>query len=165
MQPNDRGKFAVLMMGMCATFRTEPEEALLAGYWMALEDMSIGAFEVAVKRGQQECGYLPKPVKLRKFGGLGSGEDNGEAWEGVLEQIRRVGSYGKPEFSPDVREAVVACGGWKRLCSATTEDLHNWIRKEFAEALASRTERAKAERYLPTIPETLRLPGVKEPIP
>lgn len=56
-----------------------------------------------------------KDLELRAEARLTSGE----AWDLVMQEVRRVGSYGSPELPPLVLKAVNAVGGWRELCLST----------------------------------------------
>lgn len=145
MQQVDKAKFVAVLTTLCATFRETSDEGLLDGYWMGLEDLPIESVKAACARAVGECVHMPRPAEIRRLAGADTSADGVQsAWGEVVRQVASVGSYGKPEFAPDVREAVVACGGWSRLCAATTEQLHSWIKREFEEHLEAQRRRKNA---------------------
>jgi hypothetical protein len=88
------------------------------------------------------------------------------AWAEVQDQIRLVGSYGKPTFSdPLIFKTVSAMGGWVDLCRS--EEPVGVIRAQFLRIyeglLESETERtenaALLERIAPTKPQIVQLKG------
>lgn len=52
-----------------------------------------------------------------------------EAWEAVLDEIRRIGIYGKPTFADGRVARAVELVGWERLCNS--DSFSPWPFKEF----------------------------------
>lgn len=91
-------------------------------YARMLGDLSDEMLEAATLHVIASSPFFPKVADLRKAAYEIYQEEKGlptagEAWGEVMQQIRRVGSYGKPEFSlPIIANAVKAMGGWVMLC-------------------------------------------------
>ena len=133
MQGSDKVQFLSLLTALCATFQVPMDGPLADGYWMALEGLPMESVARAVRRSVGECSMFPRPAELRRLAGCLVGGANAlDAWGDVMRQIQAVGSHGVPTFSAEMREAVVACGGWKLLCGSTHDQLH-WIKREFVE--------------------------------
>ena len=47
-----------------------------------------------------------------------------QAWEIIVEKIRRLGSYGDPSFDASVEQALKPLGGFYRLCKLSEHDLN-----------------------------------------
>lgn len=91
-------------------------------YARMLGDLSDEMLEAATLHVIGSTPFSPKVADIRKAAyeiyqqemGLPTA---GEAWGEVMQQIRRVGSYGRPEFSQEIIGAAVkAMGGWVMLC-------------------------------------------------
>ncbi len=59
--------FAVELNKTAAVFRTELNEALMAGYWEAFSDQTDDGFTGACKRARVECDFFPTIKELRRF--------------------------------------------------------------------------------------------------
>lgn len=70
-----------------------------------------------------------------------------DEWQGLLEAISSVGSYGNPAFDPSTANVVRGFGGWRVVCQ-WTEDEYPWRHKEFLERWQAVEERReREERY------------------
>jgi hypothetical protein len=129
-------KLKKAIMGMCVAFNRTPEPLVLQVYLDQLAHVSEDRAVAAVNRAIAECQFWPVPAVVRQFAD-GTAKDDlagraAHAWARVDEAVRRVGSYGTPDFSddPDIARAVHLCGGWVAICQ-TDEDQWDWKRKEF----------------------------------
>lgn len=144
MQNRDREAYVVAMNALCGMFRVEPSEPFLDGYWMALQDVSIDDVRAAVVKAARTCQFMPPAAELRKLAGAGAEQASIDAWNGVVNAIRKFGAYESVDFGPTVNAAVRAVGGWRRLCTADSAELHAFIRREFAQALEALSAVAEA---------------------
>lgn len=139
MQPSDRERFAVLMNGMASTFRQEPTEALLTGYWIGLRDLPIEAIESAVGRGLRECRFMPCVAELREMAGDIRPEDRAiQAWVCFERAVTEHGGYASVDFEDSLINATVrALGGWERCCGMPAEEFDRWLPREFQRVYSS----------------------------
>ena len=76
---------------------------------------------------------MPSVAVLRDLTGEMRSEDRVQlAWEAMVAAIRDVGGYRSITFEdPAITATVRALGGWERICTTDTEELHKWLRKDF----------------------------------
>ena len=139
----DQRKIAAIM-ALAENFRTEMSQSLMAT-WMRLlkpftaEQVEAGADHlIRTKSGKLpayadlekaicEANSLPAPLSAEK-----SLASQAEAeWAQVLEQVRRVGSYGNPRFHPTTDRVLRAMGGWSALCESMTSANRDFKRRDF----------------------------------
>lgn len=142
MQQDEHDAFAVLVEALAATFRIEVTEALLEGYWMALDDLPLAAVRDAACKAMRQCQHMPRGVELRQLAGEVSAETRAvKAWGEVMQKIAGSGSWMSPGFAdPTITATVRNLGGWQHLCSLSKDELEKWVRKDF-----ERVYRALAE--------------------
>lgn len=115
---------AAQLVGMAAAnFPGQQERALdvTARLWhQLLGDLPYKVAEMALVHVLATAKYWPTVAEIREAAARLTGPQlltAGEAWAEVCEQMRRVGSYGTPEWShPIIGRAVEAMGGWRHLC-------------------------------------------------
>lgn len=74
-----------------------------------------------------------------------------EAWIEVMDAIRRIGSYGVPQWSNDTIARTVRAFGWKELC-ATENDQMSYARDSFMKIYrAQMTRQHDAALMLPEV--------------
>ncbi len=88
--------------------------------------------------------------------------DPGEAWREVMQEIRRVGSYGKPEFSTPEVALAVATIGWRELCLSDEGD--GVIRAHFLRVYEQYARRAREDAVLPETVKRQALTGDARPM-
>lgn len=142
-------------------FKLQPET--VEAYAEMLADVPPDLLKAAAKQCVAASRFFPTVAELRdaalalmpQQSGLPTA---GEAWAEVCQQIRRTGSYGKPEFStPLIGRAVDSMGGWKMLCMSEDPmpDRAHFFR--VYEALAQRaTAQAKMLPEVRVLAEELR---------
>lgn len=99
--------------------------------------------------------FHPSPGELRDLAlTLVSRDEKSadEAWIEVLEAIRRIGSYGKPQWSNDLIERSVKAFGWIELCM-TENDQMSYARDSFMKIYKAQAARRRDDN--------LMLPDVK----
>lgn len=67
MTPADRKAFAPALFIVAETLGAKVSDVALEGYWDALQDLSLAAFQVACKRALRECKFMPRPAELREL--------------------------------------------------------------------------------------------------
>lgn len=102
--------------------------------------------------------FHPSPGELRDLAlTLVSRDEKSadEAWIEVLEAIRRIGSYGKPQWSNDMIEHTVKAFGWTELCMTETDQM-SYARDSFMKIYKAQATRRHDNN--------LMLPNVKDAI-
>lgn len=128
--------FVNAITGLAATFNREPTEALLAGYWMGLQDLDQNSIERACARAMLECKFMPVVRDLRELAGMLSPEQRAiKAWEAFASAVQRLGYYRSPDFDDPVINATVRnMGGWEAVCikaSDNGEEFEKFGRRDF----------------------------------
>ena len=131
--------------GLAKTYGFRMDGDVLKIWLMALEDFSAEQVEkgIALAIKTEEYSKMPIPAKIirkiREACGLPSVLDQQKAreaqaeaeWAQVLEQVRRVGSYGSPRFHPTTQRVLRAMGGWSALCESMTSANRDFKRRDF----------------------------------
>ena len=131
--------------GLAKTYGFRMDDDVLKLWLMALEDFSAEQVEkgVALAIRTEEYSKMPVPAKIirkiREACGIPSPLDQQKAkeaqaeaeWGQVLEQVRRVGSYGSPRFHPTTQRVLRAMGGWSALCESMTSANRDFKRRDF----------------------------------
>ena len=131
--------------GLAKTYGFRMDDDVLKLWLMALEDFSAEQVEkgVALAIRTEEYSKMPVPAKIirkiREACGIPSPLDQQKAkeaqaeaeWGQVLEQVRRVGSYGSPRFHPTTQRVLRAMGGWSSLCESMTSANRDFKRRDF----------------------------------
>lgn len=157
MTDSEREQFASVILALAATFRVESSEALLEGYWMALEDLEIGAVRAAVRSAIRSCERMPTGSELRRLTGEMTSDMRAvHAWGAVQRAIASKGAYVSVDFDDPVVNATVRnLGGWQKLCATSTDEA-KWVRKDFEriyDALCSTGVTTEQAKYLTGIAE------------
>lgn len=120
-----------------------------------LADLEFDATVAAVRQMAAEGReFAPNPGQVRaatvEFTGAATSEgvpSQDRALAEVYEQIRRVGSYGTPEWShPAIADAVKALGGWMAACMDENPEAY---RAHFLRVYASVAQRRVRQAVMP----------------
>lgn len=109
-------------------YRFNPSQRIVVLWSDDLSDLPIEALWLAFKQYRNSPGgeWPPSPGQLREHVTTMTRPALptwGEAWEEVLNAIRRVGYTGQPAWShPLIEQAVSRMGGWRLLCHMTIEE-------------------------------------------
>jgi hypothetical protein len=131
--------------GLAKAYGFRMDDDVLKIWLMALEDFSAEQAEkgVALAIKTEEYSKMPVPAKIirkiREACDLPSPLDQQKAkeaqaeaeWAQVLEQVRRVGSYGSPRFHTTTERVLRAMGGWSALCESMTSANRDFKRRDF----------------------------------
>ena len=88
-------------------------------YVRTIEDLEYDAAQVAAVRLLQTEKFMPRVADLRRSVYRVMHPDAitpGEAWQQVMREISRVGSYGTPRFDDQRVAAAVNAVGWRAIC-------------------------------------------------
>lgn len=143
----DRHHLLKTLAGVYAYYDRELSE-VAAAVWLAdLDEFSgpeISAAFVRHRRDPERGQWLPKTADiLRQLRG-DKAERQQAAWAGVLDEVRRVGTYGRPALSAEQRSAVDAVGGWLAVCHCDQRELGH-IQRRFISAFDAFDARADRE--------------------
>lgn len=131
--------------GLAKVYGFRMDDDVLKIWFMALEDFSAEQVEkgIALAIKTEEYAKMPVPAKIirkiREACGIPSPLDQQKAkeaqaeaeWAQVLEQVRRVGSYGNPRFHPTTERVLRAMGGWSALCESMTSANRDFKCRDF----------------------------------
>lgn len=139
MNNSDRAKFVTAIEALAASFRTEVSEALLEGYWLALDDLTLAAVGLSVKRAMRECTFMPTAHELRGLSGEVRIEHRSIlAWDAFESAVRLHGGYASVDFDDPIINATVRnLGGWERCCDLSAEEFDKFLRKDFERVYAA----------------------------
>jgi len=144
MTENDGNKFKELITAINVTYGEEFTQPQTLLWWNMFKPYPIEAFEQAVYQHMADPDqgmFSPKPANIMKFI-TGTTKQNEQAledkaelaWHVIEGEIRRIGSYGSLKMEDkQALAAVQALGGWKHLCSLTSDQMV-WAHKEFVSA-------------------------------
>ena len=144
-QPTGEQRKIAAVYGLASVCGTSINENAIKLWLMALEDFSAEQVEkgVALAIKTEEYSKMPVPAKIirkiREACDIPSPLDQQKAkeaqaeaeWAQVLEQVRRVGSYGSPRFHPTTQRVLRAMGGWSALCESMTSANRDFKRRDF----------------------------------
>lgn len=144
MRQEDFNEFKSTLLGIGEVYDKAISKALGDLWWNMFQDVSIEDFKRAVHlhmRDPDNGQFMPKPANLIKQITGTSKEQHQTlhskaeiAWNCVIGEIQRTGSYGSPKLDDGLALAAIkGMGGWVSLCMMT-EDQLVWARKEFISA-------------------------------
>lgn len=144
MTNEDRPRLARILSVLGDTFAEPITDQRAEGYYIGLQDLTIGQIEFAAREALRLSKFFPRPAELRALA-MGTSDDAAElAWLAVRNEVRRIGLYGAPDLSSDVLNAIDATwGSWRDLCATLPNEgpeLLGWAKrfKTTYEALANR---------------------------
>lgn len=144
MNTNDKAKFRELMVIAAEATNYQLTDSTLKTYWALLSELSIEQFEMAIHKhllDPEQGMFFPKPANIMKqVIGTNKQQEQAvkdtaeQAWHAIQGEIRRIGSYGTLKLeNKQALAAVKALGGWKHICSLSSDQLV-WAHKEFTAA-------------------------------
>ena len=124
----------------------------LAMYDKLLGDIPPADLQVIVDQAVSTAKFLPTIGELREMHHAlrHSGRLTwADAWGKVESEIRRVGSYGAPQFDDELTARVVRMMGWRTLCASEQPSIDRAQFRDMYTALAAREERE--QKLLPHV--------------
>jgi len=102
------------------------DEGTVAVYLRLLRDIPPADLQTVIDQCIAECKFLPTVAEIREryhaltrtLGQLSATD----AWGEVKREIRRVGSWGTPQFDDPVIAKVVRNMGWRELCMSESPE-------------------------------------------
>ena len=133
MLETDRPQFAQAITALASSFRSETDEALLEGYWWALDDLELVAVQRAIRAAMRQCKFMPAAVELRELaGGMSPASRAIVAWEKFAGAVSRHGAYETITFDDHAINATIRnLGGWIKVCDLPGDEFDKWLRKDF----------------------------------
>lgn len=115
-------------------------EATITAYHFALDDVPAELAQLALRDLIRNAKFFPRPAEIRAAAlKLARPVPTPqEAWGTVLKEMRRIGSYGQPEFEMAEIAQAVKLIGWRNLCMS--EDIDR-LAKRFEDAYAALTKK------------------------
>ena len=143
-QSEDQRKAAALF-GLAKMCRESLDSDVMVKWLGKLSGFSALQVERGVDRllDTEQKREMPMPAKLiakiREANGIPNPLDAAQnlksqaeaEWAQVLDQVRRVGSYGNPRFHPTTQRVLRAMGGWSALCESMTSANRDFKRRDF----------------------------------
>jgi hypothetical protein len=158
MKPEDKERFAQLMIGVAELYGKKLSNQLLNIYWAALTAYSLEEVNAALNRHalSPDVGqFMPKPADIVRCLEGSSSTQALQAWTKVINAIKQVGAYSSVIFDDPLIHAVIYdMGGWIRLCQSK-EDEAGFRSREFE-------KRYSAYVLQPPTAYPAHLPGVIE---
>src|SRR5690606_33933929 len=108
---------ASLMLALSETFNEPVSETRAGMYFDALSELTIQEVEQAMRLSLRRSKFFPRPAELLELVS-GSAEDQAdEAWQSVINAVRRVGAYRTPTLDDAAMDTVRRLfGTWSRAC-------------------------------------------------
>lgn len=152
----NRTEFAQVMGVLTAGIGRPFKKEVLNVWYECLRDLPQHALRAAVIRWLSECDSgFPSIAALRRMAceaSHGRLKSAAEAWDHVIDAVRRHGYYAKEagmaSLGETERQAVDAAGGWCWLCDVTNDNRQT-MSAQFRKAYEAISERKSADRSLP----------------
>lgn len=145
---NDQKRQVITTLaGVYAYYEREMTEFAVSVWLEDLEGHApdaIGRAFVAHRRDPSRGQWMPKSADILRHLQPDDREQTALAWSGLLEEVRRVGSYGRPRLSACQRLALDSVGGWGSVCRADERELPH-LQRRFCEAFGTFDARDKRE--------------------
>jgi hypothetical protein len=141
----EKQRFAGIISGLGALFKTEVSPFLLRAYAAGLKGLTLDEIEAAAMRAVERCKFMPRPAELLELAGQATGSDRAAiAWVAVGKAVRSRGYRRSVDFDdPVVNAAIRSIGGWETLCRTPAAEFDTFRRSDFVKAYQS-FERAGA---------------------
>jgi len=172
-------------LALAEAFRENLTAELLTIYVETTADLSHEQIKQAITRAIQERDFFPRVSELRKLAGAGAEEQKDaeahRAWDVLLRyvddwiQSDPQGCYGPeqgcrktrpPKLEPRIVDCVRRLGGWRRLKTASEDDLP-FLKKDFLEEYSrwEAVDRVDVSHMLNAVTPTLQLKAMEPPAP
>jgi hypothetical protein len=138
------GVNGVLKQLFTAYPNTQVSEQTVITYVRLLKDIPEDELQAIVEQAIATSKFLPTIAEIRDMRhGLQNFEQLTyvEAWDTVVKEIRRIGSYGAPQFQDPITARVVKSMGWRELCMSENPGIDRAQFRDMYNALLNRQER------------------------
>lgn len=135
------------------------QEETIRVYTRLLADIPVEALEAGALQHVSASKFFPTVAELRDCAfAIVAGEDRVpsayEAWGMVQAEIRRIGSYSRPDFGQTAIQRAVEIMGWRELCLS---DQPEYDRAHFFRVYDSLVSRQRADtRLLPSVRQAIQ---------
>jgi hypothetical protein len=132
----------------------------VAVYVRLLSDIPLDDLQTIVDQVIANNKFLPTIAELRDMHHTLNHADQitwADAWDSVMAEMRRIGSYGSPHFEDELTARVVKSMGWKALCASENTQTDRAQFRDMYNAIASRQE--SAQKLLPQARELAERSG------
>lgn len=137
MNSDDKKEFAQIMAATGEVFSKELTKTIMSVYFETLKRYPMDDVRLALGEYMNKGKFFPKPADISE---IIAGKEMPIAdrallaWSEVENAIRRVGSWGSPNFTDPITPAAVGqLGSWADLCMTPVDKLQ-WKQKEFMQA-------------------------------
>lgn len=134
MENSNKAAFGLAVGAMLESFGVEATKAILHGYWLGLNDLTISQIETAVSLALRRLKFVPKPFELRELLGLVITNDSRAeaAWSDVHRAIP-FGPYKHVDFDDKLVNATIRnLGGWVTFLDRFQDsESEKWARLDF----------------------------------
>lgn len=124
-------------------------------YTQMLSDIPAEILEASARQIMAEMKFFPSVAEWRDMAHKltrDTSEPNAfEAWQEVIQKIRDVGQYRKPEFSHPLIQKSVDCLGWMHLCMSESIEYDRSQFYKIYDAFSKRNDEDK--KLLPAVKE------------
>lgn len=107
-----------VLLTLSAAYEHVLNESTIAVYACGLEDVPDEALKKAAGAHISRNRFFPRISELRELALSGRYPDPVSAWGEVLQEVKRVGYYGKPDFSNELITRAVSDLGWVTICQS-----------------------------------------------
>lgn len=115
----------ILKQLFAAYANTQVTPELVAVYTRILSNIPPDDLQVVVDQCIAECKFMPTVAEIReRYTALTrslAALSAAEAWGLVTGEIRRIGSWGAPQFDDPLTARVVEMMGWRELCQSENQ--------------------------------------------
>ncbi|GAG01616.1 unnamed protein product [marine sediment metagenome] len=133
----DQTKIAEAFMALCELHEKQISPVTRKMYVESLKEFSMEQITLAISRSIREHKWFPKPVELIELI-RGTEPQSGEVAElqasRIIEQVRKVGSWGSPVWEDPITQRLMNSRfSYHSVCKMLESEM-TWFVKEFKEA-------------------------------
>jgi len=143
----DRKAFSALLADVLGFYGRPVTPFGVGVWWQACLPFELAAVRAAMTAHATDPDrghFAPMPADVIRHLRGTSTEAAVSAWSRLLDEVRRVGSYGRPEIDAESRKALDDVGGWGAICRAQEGELP-FLAKRFADSFGAHTRGAARE--------------------
>lgn len=145
----DRPAFSALLADVLGFYGRPVTPFGVGVWWQACRPFELAAVRAAMTAHATDPDrghFAPMPADVIRHLRGGRADQAQAAWSRLLDEVRRVGSYGRPGLDAPTRQALADIGGWGALCRAQEDEI-TFLAKRFADAFGAHT-RAEAREAM-----------------
>jgi len=158
---------SILKQLFSAYANSQISEGTAAVYYRILCDLDPKLLQAVVHQCIAELKFLPAVAEVRemyfRLAGRSGELAAAEAWGLVLQEIQRIGSWGKPEFANATVAEVVRFMGWRELCMSENPGVDRAQFMRMYDQVVARG--AQQERLLPHVRQLLEAAQRQKALP